>query len=154
MGYSTAMKAAGAKVFDYKETGSYQGSWYAFVEYKGQVGIAEGSYGSCSGCDSYEAEFGFCDYPEERDGKYYKDWNEEVSKEEYETLIDNYNKRLSDFGESYLKNISTREMIETRIANLKEDDWFDEEEKEGLDWCIEMFNQGVNDERSVATDVK
>jgi hypothetical protein len=79
MSYMSALEAAGATVLAFKEFGTYQGEWYAYVEYQGQRGWVEGSYGSCTQCDAFEAEFGY-DYA---DG-------------------DDYDARLKSFGESYL----------------------------------------------------
>jgi hypothetical protein len=42
--------------FIYEQMGSYQGDAVAcFVRKDGQVGILDHAYGSCSGCDDYEA---------------------------------------------------------------------------------------------------
>ena len=62
MGYCEAMKAAGAKVHAYKEFGSYQGDWWAKVTYKKKTFWVHGSYGSCTGCDAFLAEFDYDDY--------------------------------------------------------------------------------------------
>lgn len=145
MGYSETLEAAGAKVLDYKEFGNYQGDWAALVEYKGEKGIVFGSYGSCSGCDAFQAEFDFSDEaPIEKDGKYYKTYwdDEEISKSEFDEGIANYNKRLHDFGMDYLTApLATKDTIEKNIAALKEDDWFDDEKKEMYDWCLEKLNE-------------
>lgn len=61
MSYESALEAAGAKVLAFETFGDYQGTWVAKVEYNGEVGYVEGSYGSCSGCDAFEGEFGYCD---------------------------------------------------------------------------------------------
>jgi hypothetical protein len=154
MGYSETLKAAGAKVIDYEEFGDYQGRWMAYVELNGERCIVEGYYGSCSGCDSFQAEFGWGDSPYERDGKYYKDYDDEITKEEYEAALKSYNDRLAEFGEGYLKNPVTKEIIETRIANLEKDDWFSDEEKDSLQWALNKFNNEQNAQASVATEAK
>ncbi len=59
MSYQSALEAAGAKVLAFESFGSYQGEWLAFVEYNGERGWVQGWYGSCSGCDAFEAEFGW-----------------------------------------------------------------------------------------------
>lgn len=61
MSYEEALGAAGATVIDFKEFGSYQGDWWALVRFNGQVGFVTGSYGSCSGCDAFQAEMGYGD---------------------------------------------------------------------------------------------
>lgn len=60
-GYEWAMEMAGAKVMAYKSFGSYQGDWFAKVEYKDKTYWIKGGYGSCPGCDAWNAE---CDYKE------------------------------------------------------------------------------------------
>lgn len=59
MSYQEALEAAGAEVLVFEQFGSYQGDWLARVLYEGQELYINGSYGSCSGCDAFEAEFGF-----------------------------------------------------------------------------------------------
>lgn len=86
MSYGEAMEAAGAKVISMQHFGSYQGDWWALVEHNGQCGWVNGSYGSCSGCDAFEAEFGWA----------------------YENEP-NYQERLAEFGRSYLNHIMTTE---------------------------------------------
>lgn len=53
-GYSRALKAAGFNVRDFQEFGSYQGDWFAFVEFEGKLGFIQDSFGSCGGCDEFE----------------------------------------------------------------------------------------------------
>lgn len=64
-GYALALTAAGAKVLKFECFGSYQGDWLAKVIYKGKEGWVRGAYGSCSGCDAFEAEI---DYSPENKG--------------------------------------------------------------------------------------
>lgn len=99
MSYQSAMEAAGAQVHDFEQFGSYQGEWWAFVTYKGVTGWVNGSYGSCSGCDAFEAEFG---YGHEDD--------------------EDYIPRLIAFGEGYLDYILTQEeAIKEASRNLEWD---------------------------------
>src|SRR6185312_7049306 len=101
-GYQEAMEAAGAVVHAYEEFGDYQGSWYAKVTYQGETGWVEGAYGSCSGCDAFEAEFGYSYEPEEND----------------------YQDRLKLFGESYLTVVMPHEQMVERFERLiGEDSW-------------------------------
>lgn len=65
-GYKDALEAAGATVHAFESFGSYQGEWIASVSYEGKDGFVHGWYGSCSGCDAFEAEFGWDD-PEDAD---------------------------------------------------------------------------------------
>jgi hypothetical protein len=82
--YKGALAAAGAQVLAFEEFGSWQGDWLAFVEYKGEKGWVQGSYGTCSGCDAFYAEFG-CDDPTQE--------------------------ALADFGRTYLDGLLTRERM-------------------------------------------
>lgn len=140
MSYNLALAAAGAKVLAYETFGDYQGTWMALVEYKDKKGIVEGSYGSCSGCDAFQGEFGY-DEPEERDGRYYgRNW-EEITKEEFDIQNADYQKKLAAFGESYLTTIQDKDDIENRVNNLVKDDWFSVEEKEGLEWALKQLTE-------------
>lgn len=51
--YLASLKAV-TKVRAFKDFGSYQGDWLAYLENGSWV---RGSYGSCSHCDAYQAEF-------------------------------------------------------------------------------------------------
>ena len=143
MGYSEALTAAGCNVLDFQEFGSYQGDWLAFVEYKGEKGIVTGCYGSCSGCDSFQAEF---DYGSDNEfytenGKFYKsfyaDPEEEVTESEYNESKEKYNKRLADFGQSYLSGgLYNRAHYESLLEKLDPEDYFDQETKEQIDWVL------------------
>lgn len=57
--YQSALEAAGCVVHVFKEFGSYQGKWYAYVTHNQETGFITGWYGSCSGCDAFEAEFDY-----------------------------------------------------------------------------------------------
>jgi hypothetical protein len=158
MSYSQALEAAGAKVIEYEEFGSYQGTWMALVELNGERVIIEGSYGSCSGCDAYEAEFGYSSgKPSIEEGKFYKsgrtwDDEDECTEEEYNLSMVAYNKKLAEFGASYLLNPCDKEIIQTRLNNLLQDDWFSDEEAQGLRWALEKLNSDKNAQASVATE--
>jgi len=142
MGYSEALTAAGCKVIDFKEFGSYQGTWLAFVQYNGEKGIVEGSYGSCSGCDAFEAEFGFIYDPIEKNGKFYKSYFEDevITKEEFDFIKNEANFKLAEFGRSYLSGgLYSKTHYENKLAGLDSEDWFDEETKEECEWAISKF---------------
>jgi len=98
--YAKALEAAGAKVLLFKEFGSYQGDWLALVVLPDRSGWVRGSFGSCSGCDAFESEFG---------------WKDE--KEDPEE----YNIKLKAFGENYLEQImNDEEALKEVSRNL---DW-------------------------------
>lgn len=98
MSYETALKAAGAEVHCFESFGSYQGDWWAKVTYNGVTGWINGAYGSCSGCDAFEAEFG-CNDDEKSD----------------------YQERLAKFGAEYLDNIYDQEAALKKA--LEHADW-------------------------------
>lgn len=136
MGYSEALEKAGCNIIAFKEFGSYQGTWLAFVEYNGEKGIIEGYYGSCSGCDAFEAEFCMIE-PTEDDGEFYNGYYEKVSEERYNELKIEYQNKLRDFGLRYLAGgLYDKSHYEAQLASLKEDDWFDTETKEYCEWAI------------------
>lgn len=141
MGYSKCLEKAGCNVIAFEQFGSYQGTWLAFVEYKGEKGIVEGYYGSCSGCDAFEAEFGYSEQPEINDGKFYKgaywDDDNECTEEEYNEAVEAYNKRLYDFGVSLIGgSLTNKEYYERKLAKVEEDDYGDE--KEECEWAIKQ----------------
>ena len=94
MGYQEAMEAAGAEVLTFECFGSYQGDWWALVHYQNKKGWVHGCFGSCSGCDAFEAEFGWFDKEEDPD----------------------YIERLIRFGKAYLEDLYTQEEAEKRAS--------------------------------------
>lgn len=104
--YKGALEAAGAKVLQFESFGSYQGEWWAKVEYQGKTGWINGSYGSCSGCDSFEAEFGYSD-------------------------MESTPERLKAFGMDYLDNLkSDAEAVASASEHLE----WDHEAQEMVDF--------------------
>jgi hypothetical protein len=108
MSYQQALEAAGAKILAFEEFGDYQGDWFSLVEYKGEVGWVSGSYGSCSGCDAFEAEFGWTD--DECDTHKYKGHQPEC--ENCVAAKADYATRLADFGRVYLDGLMAQAMAE------------------------------------------
>lgn len=112
MSYQDALEAAGAKVLQFQEFGSYQGEWYALVEFNGETGWINGSYGSCSGCDAFEAEFGYKDeYCAEHRWDYQRPACAECDKAKADQAA-----KLADFGKVYLGTILTQAQAETEAA--------------------------------------
>ena len=109
MSYGEALRAAGCTVLEFEEFGSNQGEWLALVEIDGERGVVEGSYGSCSGCDAFEAEFG---------------WNDDERGD--------YQERLADFGRGYLPALPCEHYIAQFEAKCASD-WSDSEDREMLD---------------------
>jgi hypothetical protein len=131
--YHRALEEAGATIHCFKEFGSYQGDWYALVTYKGEKGWVTGAYGSCSGCDAFQHEFGWvCDHEHGENTCDYVD-------------IDNLNEKfdascekcvemkmkLKTFAIRYLEPLQTFEAIREEAA--RDEDW-DMEAKEVLEW--------------------
>ena len=121
MSYSEALVAVGCEVLDYVEFGSYQGEWLALIRKDGELGVCEGSYGSCSVCDSFESEFGYGDEDSE-----------------------DYQQRLADFGESYLPANTIQEMIEKVKKDIERNSYYSDDYEEMIDkltqWDTE-YNQ-------------
>jgi hypothetical protein len=114
MSYSEALEAAGAYIVDEGTWGDYQGTWISLVYYGNTLGYVSGWYGSCSGCDAFEAEF---------------EWRERDR--------DDYQERLANFGKGYLGNEDGSDLY-TYEEILRENtgsnwDW-DMEAKEKAEW--------------------
>jgi hypothetical protein len=100
MGYQSAMEAAGAEVLLFKQFGSYQGDWWAKVRFDGKEYWVHGSYGSCSGCDAFEAEF---DYSEENCDEHRYEYGDVVATcEACATAKTAHVAKLAKFGHGYL----------------------------------------------------
>lgn len=147
MGYQIALEAAGAEVVEYKEFGSYQGTWIAFLK---DGTFIEGSYGSCSGCDAFQAEFDYYSSPyyDERANKYFsgKSYGEEITYEEFILESQSYEDRLKRFGQQYLSDKQSIDMMRSRyeIKTTSEDYYFTEEEKEIYEWVMSKFPSDSN----------
>ena len=114
MGYTEALKAAGAKVLSFESFGSYQGDWYAKVFYQGEVLLIAGAFGSCSHCDAFEAEFGY----------------------DYDRGSEEYHARLVRFGEGYLEDPRDPAV---ELSRAKEDAEWDMESREMAEWLEKNF---------------
>lgn len=108
MSYQSALEATGAKVLEFQEFGSYQGSWYAIIFHEDKVKLIGGSYGSCSGCDAFQSEF---DYDADRDS--------------------DYQTRLKNFGLNYLNEEIDLQEEYNRVT--KDAEW-DSESTDILPW--------------------
>lgn len=122
MSYQEALEAAGAKVKHYEQFGDWQGSWYAVVEYNDETGMVYGEYGSCSGCDAFEAEFSY----------------------KYEDTPE-YKERLKEFGRQYLDNIVS---FEKALDNVAKYATWDLEADKLTNWIKERMKEenGKNNE--------
>lgn len=105
MGYQEALEAAGAKVLAFEMFGSYQGDWLAKLEYEDSQFWIKDYFGSCSGCDAFEAEIGWNPTPDQlaEFGRKYLDPSERLTQAEIEAKIsknikwDMDAKRMLDF---------------------------------------------------------
>lgn len=124
MSYEKALEVAGATVHVFECFGSYQGDWYAKVTYKDKSGWVTGSYGSCSGCDSWEAEFGYGNEFEHtcQGAEYFEplNYNGFEFREGCE-LCAAAKLKVAQFGEEYLSEILTQEEAEKKAS--KNLDW-------------------------------
>jgi hypothetical protein len=107
MSYKSALIAAGADVLAFEQFGEYSGMWLAKVSYNGETGYIMDWFGSCTYCDDFEANFHLYD-------------REETDEE--------YNKRLADFGKTYLDKILPAEHY------LEMFDGWDDEEADASAW--------------------
>jgi len=103
MSYKECLELAGAKVLVFENFGSYQGDWWARVNYQGKIGWIHGSFGSCSDCDAFESEFW--------DEGHYEDEESYEGYHDHYDLKDGCNKckelkiKLIEFGKGYLDRI-------------------------------------------------
>ena len=114
MSYEQALEAAGAQVFVFEEFGSYQGDWWALVKYEGEMGWVNGSYGSCSGCDAFEGEFGFSGYS---GGEGFWDYETDQYRAPTDDERAAYQAKLADFGKTYLDGMMTQEQAENAASS-------------------------------------
>ncbi len=135
MSYVQALKAAGAEVIEENSFGSYQGDWFALVRFNGETGWVWGSYGSCSGCDAFEAEFGF-------GSEDFCDAHAYAGKDDCPDCIAaraDYAKRLAEFGRSYLDGIMTADAVVKQLEGRFE---WDDESKEAAEWIRTVTKSG------------
>jgi len=101
MSYKMAMERAGAEILAFQSFGSYQGDWLAKVKYEGRTYWVHGNYGSCSGCDAFQAEFGYDDR-EHCAEHCYEQSTDHSDCEACKQALKSYYDRLSSFGKCYL----------------------------------------------------
>lgn len=127
MSYQKALEAAGAKVLAFESFGSYQGEWWAKVDFGGAIGWVNGWFGSCSNCDAFEGEFGDssprCE--EHRWGSKPDDCPE------CKVAAESHRSRLASFGQGYLDGLMPQEEAEAMAG--KHVEW-DSDAVEMLAW--------------------
>ncbi len=134
--YSGALRAAGVTVHACKWFGSYQGDWIADVTMlDGRRGLIKGGYGSCSGCDAFEAELG-SDYHGWETGEGH---DASVKPIEGCATCAEYARKLKAFGEKYLSDFKEPEAVADELAGEGEGEY---------GWA--QSGHGYNDEREQA----
>lgn len=122
MGYQSALEAAGATVHVFEQFGSYQGDWWAKVTLPdGRKGWISGAYGSCSGCDAFEGEFGYSAHCDDHYGNELA-LTQRNTKED--AVIDGlicpqcakYATKLAAFGRDYFDRFMTQEEAEAHAS--------------------------------------
>lgn len=109
MSYEQSLVAAGARVVAFQEFGDWQGSWLALVEYQGQRGWVQGSYGSCDVCDAFQSEF---------------DWDSDFA-------CEGVQQRLVQFGQSYLDDLRSSAQL---LAQYDADAQWDSDSADAALW--------------------
>jgi hypothetical protein len=126
MSYQLALEAAGARVLAFEQFGSYQGDWWARVRVGRRIGWIGGSFGSCSGCDAFEAEFGYAN-----DACRDKHYSHAPECEGCIAAKAVYQKRLSDFGATYIESMMSKiDAIKKASENLR----WDGDAQNMVDW--------------------
>jgi hypothetical protein len=109
------MEAAGACVIEHEKFGSYQGESWALVEFEGKRGWVHYEFGSCGGCDSFEAAH--LDEPYRGDYRYPRE-----SEECFSRRVIAWKAKLADFGRGYLDHIMNQEEAEKVASRYAEFD--------------------------------
>ena len=131
--YKKCLEMAGVDVLAFESFGSYQGDWWAKVFDGDKTGWIHGYFGSCSGCDAFEAEFG--DVPSHYHGGEYISYYDMLERGAYNCphcreLVS----RMTRFGEEYLDGMMTQEEAE---ATASEHISWDLDAKDMLDFIKE-----------------
>ena len=119
-GYIDALKAAGLRILAWECFGSYQGQWAAHVVTPdGMIGYVNDWYGSCSVCDSFQAE---------------------MDEFMWDEGTDKFNEKLKEFGQRY-EVLPTSYWLDwcrrTRDALADVDDYVWEETESMYHWILE-----------------
>jgi len=125
-----ALEAADAKVLAFGNFGSCQGDWWAKVEYEGRVAWAHGAFGSCSGCDAFQAEFDCYEMMDccASDNRH---WTHDPTCAACVAAKAAYDVKFAEFGKGYLGDLFTQEQAETEAG--RNSGW-DYESKEMVAW--------------------
>jgi hypothetical protein len=76
---------------------------------------------------------------------YTKDYGDTIcTKEEYDAQQLEYQEKLSAFGQHYLHVVQDKFDVENQLANPSNDDWYDEEKRELLNWALPILLKQSN----------
>jgi hypothetical protein len=154
MSYEYAMKMAGATIHRFEMYGSYQGDWLAEVSYNGQRGFVHGSYGSCSGCDAYQAECeGFSHNAvgdEEVSDWHWGSYEDHPECEKCREALQS----IAAFGRSYLGNILSKEEMVEELEKGLEWAWDKSETMSKLRWVDPNWTEPKPVEESVVIETE
>lgn len=113
MSYEKCLELAGATVHDSRHFGSYQGEWIAVVTFEGHYGFVWDYFGSCTGCDAFEAEFSGTSHDHKNPSEYWYVYNDfRVGCPECDAVRE----RMRDFGRGYLEGILSYEQARERAS--------------------------------------
>lgn len=116
--YRDALEQAGAEVLCFEHFGSYQGDWWAKVTYNSETFWVTGSYGSCSGCDAFQSEFGYSSDQGCEGHEYNPDKDCPDCRESHQFYLD----KVAEFGKPYLNDpLSQAEAEKKASENLEWD---------------------------------
>jgi hypothetical protein len=138
MGYRQALEAAGATVLAFDEFGDYQGTWLAKVTVGEELRLVTGSYGSCSGCDAFQAEF---DFRSHNHGDRYVYPDDPADHDPSCEECARYSRELAEFGRRYLDDPVDPAVARKRFEEERE---WDSEAPAVLAWLDEHFPPAVN----------
>lgn len=131
-GYAEALKAAGAEVLGFEMAGDYQGSWVALLRVGGGLKALTGYYGSCSGCDAYQAEFGFDSHVVVDHGGA-ETWHEPEDPDRFVAgcaQCEGWRQKLAAFGAMYLADAAAPStVLDTLVREANE---FEDEDRRKL----------------------
>lgn len=129
--YDGCLVSAGATVHRFSRFGSYQGDWLAEVTLPdGRYGFIHGYYGSCSGCDSFEAEIGYDFHTCEGDPDIKRKYRAANEKIPGCKLCEIYHEKKRAFGEGYFSNLTSKEAT---LLELQHDS---SDAREMLAWVV------------------
>lgn len=129
--YDGVLEFSGAEILSWARFGSYQGDWCAKVKFKDEEFWLHGYFGSCSVCDSLQAEIEwFPNSYEDYKFWYNSNWHEDpdlsdVHEDLFVKQAEEHIQSVKDFGLRLLNNC--REEWESLYKQAKEQSEWDSE---------------------------